>query len=254
VLTQLNGGPGKARNNGLMHSEGEYIAFVDSDNFIDYGFVEKVLNKAYEQNYDIVKVGYKKIKEGIISEHLYKDECYVNDFSFALKYDGFLWGAVYKREFFKKILLPEQIAFEDMIVRLTLYRKANTFCYISESLYYYNDYSTNTTNGVSKTNFNRLDHLCLLEVILRDNEKIGIPLDDIEKSLILSELGFMFWYRIAHLPLNVKECAFIYASHNIIDKYIADIERSKFSRIERQIYDCYKNRDFNKWLIIGRMH
>ena len=254
VLTQINEGPGKARNKGILYAKGSYITFIDSDDYVDKSFVDKVLDKAYEKEYDIVKFGFKKITNGVVSEHLSKPASYIDDNSFVLKYDGFMWGAIYRKEIFHIIKLPEHISFEDMVVRLSLYRKAKSFCYIAEPLYYYNEYPTNTTNGASKVSFNRLDQICLLEVILRDNKRINIPHDNIETSLILYELGFMLWYRIAHLPQHIKECAFVYSAENIVDKYLKNIECSKLTRREQQLYNCYKKRDFKKWLVIGRMH
>ena len=45
VYTQENGGPSKARNFGLLKSMGDYIVFVDSDDYIESNLLERCINK-----------------------------------------------------------------------------------------------------------------------------------------------------------------------------------------------------------------
>lgn len=57
---QSNGGLSVARNSGIEASTGEYIAFIDSDDYIDSTFIEKLLIAALEKDADIVSCGYYK--------------------------------------------------------------------------------------------------------------------------------------------------------------------------------------------------
>ena len=54
VLEQAHGGPGKARNTGIGVARGEYLLFVDADDFIDVTLLEKALARARETDADIV--------------------------------------------------------------------------------------------------------------------------------------------------------------------------------------------------------
>ena len=55
---QRNGGLSAARNTGIEKAIGEYIAFIDSDDYIENNFVEKLLSVAIEKNADFVSCGY----------------------------------------------------------------------------------------------------------------------------------------------------------------------------------------------------
>lgn len=54
IITQANAGAGLARNRGLDEAMGEYIVFIDSDDYIDADFLEKVYEKIIDNNADVV--------------------------------------------------------------------------------------------------------------------------------------------------------------------------------------------------------
>lgn len=63
VIWQENAGSGPARNNGLMHATGEYIMFVDPDDWIDSNMVEDLLEVAIASGADLVIAGGKSVYE-----------------------------------------------------------------------------------------------------------------------------------------------------------------------------------------------
>ena len=63
VLHKENGGISSARNLGLRHATGEYVAFVDSDDYVDITMFEKLMKSAIENKSDIVICGFKNAYE-----------------------------------------------------------------------------------------------------------------------------------------------------------------------------------------------
>ena len=68
VIHQENAGLGPARNTGIMNAEGEYIGFVDSDDWVDPQMFEELYNAATHCNADICFSGMKRITDGVESE------------------------------------------------------------------------------------------------------------------------------------------------------------------------------------------
>ena len=63
LINQENQGLGMARNNAMKHAKGDYIAFVDSDDWVDTDMYEVLYNKAIETDADIVECDYRMVFE-----------------------------------------------------------------------------------------------------------------------------------------------------------------------------------------------
>ena len=63
LINQENQGLGMARNNAMKYAKGDYIAFVDSDDWVDLDMYEVLYNKAIETDADIVECDYRMVFE-----------------------------------------------------------------------------------------------------------------------------------------------------------------------------------------------
>lgn len=111
VIHQENGGLSAARNTGMLHATGEWISFIDSDDWIEHQFMEILLKEALQNNCDIVGCKFRKVlqKEAAITLNTeYEKNIYeFQDIMSALiddKIRQVVWNKLYRRDLVKGIL------------------------------------------------------------------------------------------------------------------------------------------------------
>ncbi len=120
VIHQKNGGLSAARNTGIDASSGQWLFFIDSDDFIHRDCIGKLLAAAETSGADIASCGFEKTEDDTIrgdvrfpaTEVISRDEAMRRLF---LEEDtSFAWGKIYRRELFQGIRFPEGRTFEDL--------------------------------------------------------------------------------------------------------------------------------------------
>ncbi len=105
VIHQTNKGQGAARNVGLGVAQGEYVVFVDADDYIDYDFVEQHLSAIGTADY--VQSGYRRMNmDGTIKE----EKLPKHSWQFTVA-----WMRMYRREFIQSLRFEEGMCYEDVI-------------------------------------------------------------------------------------------------------------------------------------------
>lgn len=161
IISQKNQGVSKARNVGIENSIGEYILFIDSDDFIDPKQTEKILNVAYEQEVDILIGSFFEYfsEENIKSmPFIKKDLDRVYDGMKFLKYShkercfsDVVWNKVYNRRFLleNKLFFKEKLLHEDTLFNLKAFCFAEKIKYFIGTPFYY--YRQNNMHSIMKT-------------------------------------------------------------------------------------------------------
>lgn len=135
-----NGGQGSARNYGLKKASGEYIGYVDSDDFVEKDMYKKLYNKAKENNYDIVVCGNYNVSEDYQNKNI---DAFINNYNTDLESIFFgkmaVWNKIYKRDILikNKLEFKEKVWYEDLAFTLKAIMNSNTFAFIDEPLYDY---------------------------------------------------------------------------------------------------------------------
>lgn len=133
-VEKKNGGLSDARNYGMKYAKGDYVAFLDSDDYVDEAIYEKMYNKAVEENADFVECDFywvypnkKKADVGVI----------YNDKREMLVYARVVaWNKLIKRTIIKE-QFPVGLNYEDVEFFYKLIPYINKFAFVKEPLIFY---------------------------------------------------------------------------------------------------------------------
>ncbi len=117
-----NKGAAAARNEGIDKAQGEYLGFVDSDDFVDLDFYEKLYNKATEEEADCAKGNYRNAQTGDVDYSL-NEMIRENKNNFAFAY----CSAIFKKQVVREnnIYFPLLSDMEDPVFAFAFALKAN---------------------------------------------------------------------------------------------------------------------------------
>lgn len=220
VIFQNNMGIAGARNTGINNAVGKYIMFVDCDDIVHDDIVEKLLNRAYGENCDIVMCAHNLVKEkdGRVIETI--PNVYPNDRFMKTKskegimnYAGLPWAKVYKHELFFGVRFFPGYWYEDTIVLFLLFTQCKKFSYIPSACYEYKWYEKNFSHVQnSAKNVKSIDRYYLLVSIIEQYKKIGLPVDETFYKLLIRHLSIYYYPSISKLDRELVEAMFVLAN------------------------------------------
>lgn len=155
VIHKENGGVTTARNAGLDAAQGDYIWFVDADDFIKPGILSSLRSTAMETNCDRLIVGGYQFTDMLTQEEAAQSrrgELPIN----APWYDAVVWRSLIRRDFLRKNGLffryPELTHGEDGLFMYELSLHCPSSAEIEEALYFYREHSGSAETVVSMEN------------------------------------------------------------------------------------------------------
>ena len=182
--SNVNHHQGGAKNLGLKKAEGDWIGFIDADDWVVPDYYERLLKKAEETGADMVGCDYSLVDHytftpgQIVHNNTLDQTGNMTDDKYRrlLLDTGSLVVKIYKRYIVlgdekQEKIFPEDIFYEDNAVSNTWMMRVKHFEYIQEPLYFYYQHDTSTVHTISKKNLE--DRMTAGRQILREAQEHG---------------------------------------------------------------------------------
>ena len=183
VLKQQNSGVSKARNTGVKAATGDYICFVDSDDWAELNYCSELYSLLVGENADIsiVEASYEDENGNVLCSKPISDEK-IFDGNRALvllledqEIQSHPWGKLFKADLLKNVHFPENLkCFEDYSTLFKIFNKAVKVVKSNEKLYHYIQREDSLSHNLSPETAYQF-FLAIMEVFefWRNSAKVG---------------------------------------------------------------------------------
>lgn len=237
-ISNQNQGIGKTRNEGIRKSTGEYIMFIDSDDYIKNDCCEKMIKKAHDTDSDLVVSDFYKDINGKIEPFPLPDfntSSLKENKNLLLKINLGPCNKLYKSELIKNnhITFDETLKYEDVPFVVQCIKKANRISKINEPLSYYCIHSGSETTVRDDKIF---DIIKIVNKIREEAKEI-----EIKEQIDYLTVDILTNYTIQQRYQKDKNIrnSFINECFNYLEKNVKDYKNKKYynnkSYIRRKI-------------------
>lgn len=142
----------KAKNLGLDYARGDFICFIDSDDYVESEYLEVLLRTIQNTNTDISCCGYVSFSSNPIKHNIkpiikiFKEERMKVLFNYPIS--TFMWNKLFKKEIFDNLRFDDVMALSDTLLCPRLFEKANSISSINQVLINHRVHNENMTYRV----------------------------------------------------------------------------------------------------------
>ncbi len=230
IVNQENMGSGQARNNGIKKATGDYLFFVDSDDFIDKNTIMIMMNKMVSDKVNLVICDYYKYFDNQNKTHINNIPNYDsnNDKQSVIGMPGAVCK-LFKKEIFDKYdinFLPG-VYFEDNAIIPFVCAVSGKYAYVNKPLYYYYQREGSALN--------KIEYNEGYEAIF---DSLNYLYDKFDKYDIINKYNQELEYIFIEYLLHASNLRFL--KFNKLDNI------KRVSRIMKEKYPNYKNNKYFK--------
>ena len=207
VIHKQNEGLSYARKTGVENTDAEYVAFVDSDDWIDPNMYADMMSAMISTDSDIAQCEFCEVFEDGRLEH-HSPDSNANSFEIVGREEGvllivhddkwksFMWNKIFKKHLFDHIVFPKGRVYEDYPIMHSLFHHASLSVYLSAEYYFYYRRSDSITNSKSlaakmKNSFDFSEARLERYLFIRQHSEYHKVLPFIQREAIIKGIGFL---------------------------------------------------------------
>lgn len=231
-----NGGEFTTRNYGLERAQGEYVTFVDTDDYVEPNWAEKLYNAAKENDADMAVCGFERIDLAtgkVVSRDMtgfgnaVKEVNALDDFCVFI--NPAPWNKIYKREKVKDLRFKNFRGFNDMIFLASSYSKVEKIAFVPDVLYHYFLRYDSQIHSVNEQDVNNFKKYLLELKDLYVQEGKYENMQDIISFLVFLHLGMSVMYRASY-DKSIKMGSMLKDTVRYMDENFKSWRKNKFLR------------------------
>ena len=228
VIHQENKGHSGARNVALKQINSKYVMFVDSDDVLLPGAIEKLLREAFTQDADIVEGnGYRFDQNGRLGhvKHQASKQIW-----------GGPWLKVIRSELLKHLHFPDGYLYEDTIISTLLVPIAKKVVTIPDEVYGWRIHPASITQNHT-AELNRVHSFWIMLQVHEDMKKLGLEKDYESYRRTMHHIVFTY-RRCILLPEHIKKLIFVCTDSFVRDNYGEYLNtRDEYYKLARALQD-----------------
>lgn len=225
VIHKSNGGLSDSRNKGLDIARGEYIGFVDSDDWIEPQMYEKLYNKIKSGSHDIAVCGLiREYKNKSVIEPL-RELVYTRDNSLSalllgIELHDHAWSKLYHNKVFNNVRFPTGKFYEDVLTTYKTFLNAHSVVVEHSPLYHYRQRG----GSIIRSGFNdrSFELLKAVEAIYND-DRLCKWKKELDVRMLIVKLNLLH-----DIAINGSSKD-IYLYRSVINEYLNDLKKSRNS-------------------------
>lgn len=259
VESQQNKGISATRNRGIELARGEYISFIDNDDFVSEGYIEYLWQCRKQTDADMIQTGYRivNIEGNTIDTFTHTNYITENQYEISNLASGYVWSGLHRKSQFENIRFPIGFWYEDMITKLILARTCKKFAFLNKCLYNKTEHKKNA----SKVLWNEKEYKCIDQYFLTfklaeyGKKELRLTTDAALYGQLIQEMCLL-WERTKHIGKKYREALFVLCAQQMRE-YAKQLP-APYSHLANYRSEFEKNMDIDlnkntywKWEIDG---